>query len=223
MIELCPTVAEMGVRLWHVSSWCARWRILRCRGFVAISQLRNECTGLPNGKIGFAVSKYLAKWSFGCEIGNFYALGFRSRFAAAIWGSLYCKMALVWQKVASQLWNPLQNGAFPAKMGSFMLWWFAAVSQLQNGSHRATKWHSCAKVGFAAAKIFAERGLRLRTDFAAKCRFRRGYEISQTTVFPLFLPCFWPVFAPKDFLSISLQFLLILIIQKPILHQNNQN
>nr|CAN83355.1 hypothetical protein VITISV_038197 [Vitis vinifera] len=41
-------------------------------------------------------------------------------------------MALVCQKVASQLRNPLRNGAFPAKMGSFMLWWFVVVSQLRN-------------------------------------------------------------------------------------------
>ncbi|RVW73693.1 Pro-Pol polyprotein [Vitis vinifera] len=48
-----------------------------------ISQLQNECTGLPNGthvpKSGFATSKYPAEWSFGCEIGSFYI---RSCFAA---------------------------------------------------------------------------------------------------------------------------------------------
>ena len=114
----------------------------------------------------------------------------------------------------------LRNGALAAKLGFFTLWSFAAVSQLRNGGSCAAKWHSCAKSGFAAAKIFVERGLRLRTGFAAKCRFRRGCEISQTPVFALFLPCFCSVFAPKDFLSISLHFLLLEIIQKPILHQN---
>ena len=103
---MCPTISKMGVRLWHVCSWCARWRILRCGGFTAISQLRNECTGLPNGthvpKSGFAAAKYPTKWSFGSEIGSFYALWFRSRFAAAKWGSLCCEMALVCQKSASQ-------------------------------------------------------------------------------------------------------------------------
>ena len=228
---MCPKIAEMGVRLWHVCSWCARWRILRCWGFAAISQLRNECTGLPNGthvpKSGFVAAKYPAKWSFDCEIGSFCALGFRSRFAVAKWGSLCCEMALVCQKVASQLRNPVQNGAFLAKMGSFMLWWFAVVSQLRNDGHYVAKWHSCAKSGFAAAKIFAERAIGLRTGFATKFRFRRGCEISQTPVFPLFLPCFslrlTPIllrFCSDFFSSISLQFLLILIIQKPILHQN---
>ena len=52
-----------------------------------ISQLRNKCTGLRNGtrvpKKGFTASKYPAKWSFGCKIGSFYALGFRSCFTAA--------------------------------------------------------------------------------------------------------------------------------------------
>ena len=61
---------------------------------------------------------------------------------------------------------------------------------------------------------------QLRTGFAAKCWFRRGCKISQAPVFALFLLCFRSDFAPKDFISISLQFLLILIIQKPILHQN---
>ena len=141
------------------------------------------------------------------------------------------QMALMCQKVVSQQQNTLRNGALVAKLEVFTLCDFAAISQLRNeghcaakwhscakigfaaakhpakwriscfggsqplsqlrnGGHCAAKWHSCAKLGFAAAKIFAERGLRLRTGFAAKCRFRRGCEISQTPVFPLFLPCF---------------------------------
>ncbi|WJZ92827.1 hypothetical protein VitviT2T_011802 [Vitis vinifera] len=93
-------------------------------------------------------------------------------------------------KMVSQLRNPLPNGAFPAKWRISCFGGSQPLSQLRNGGHCAAKWHSCAKLGFAAAKIFAERGLRLRTGFAAKCRFRRGCEISQTPVFPLFLPCF---------------------------------
>nr|CAN65030.1 hypothetical protein VITISV_018080 [Vitis vinifera] len=66
-------------------------------------ELRNERMGLPNGtrvpKSGFAASKYPAKWSFGWEIGIFHVLELRSRFAAAKWGSLCCKMALVCQNV----------------------------------------------------------------------------------------------------------------------------
>ena len=118
----------------------------------------------------------LPKWGCGCEIGIFHILELRSRFAATKWGSLCCEMALVCQKVASQLWNPLRNGAFPTKMGSFMLWWFAAVSQLRNGSHCAAKWHSCAKIGFAASKLLAEWDFWLRnwefSRFGASQSFR---------------------------------------------------
>ena len=108
MIELCPTVAEMGVRLWHVCSWCARWRILRCGGFAAILQLRNECTGLPNGtrlpKSGFAVAKLPAEWGFGCENWEFLRFGILQPFHS-------CEMVLVCQKLVSQLQNTLRNGA----------------------------------------------------------------------------------------------------------------
>ena len=219
---MCPTIAEMGVRLWHVSSWCARWRILRCWGFAAISQLKNECTGLPNGthvpKSGFAVTKYPAKWSFGCEIVSFYAsLPFRScktpcemglwlrnweffmlrsHFAAAKWGSLCYEMALMCQKLVSQLRNTLPNGALAAKLEFFTFWSFAAVSQLRNGGSCAAKWHSCAILGFA------ERGMRLRIGFAAKCRFRRGCEISQIPVFALFLLRFCSERLPFNFFAI---------------------
>ena len=218
-----------------------RWWKEGKKFFAAVSQLQNTLrNGALAVELGvfmlhshFAAVKHPAKWGLGCEIGSFYAsqsfyscktpcemglwlrnLEFfmlRSHFAAAKWGSLCCEMALVCQKVASQLWNPLRNGAFPTKMGSFMLWWFAAVSQLRNDGHCVAKWHSCAKSGFA------ERGLRLQTGFAAKCWFRGGYEISQTPVFALFLLRF---LSPKDFLSISLHLILPEIIQKPILHQN---
>ena len=126
-------------------------------------------------------------------------------------------------RLVSQLPNTLRNGAFPAKWRISCFGGSQPLSQLRNGGHCAAKWHSCAKSGFAAAKIFAERAIGLRTGFAAKFQFRRGCEISQTPVFPLFLPCFrsvWLRFCSDFFSSISLQFLLILIIQKPILHQN---
>ena len=50
--------------------------------FVAVSQLRNggSCAAKWHScaKLGFAAAKYPAKWSFGCEIGNFHALELRS-------------------------------------------------------------------------------------------------------------------------------------------------
>ena len=79
----------------------------------------------------------------------------------------------------------LQNGTRVPKSGfaavkSFAKWSFPC----ENGIFHALVVRS----RFAAAKIFTERGLRLRTGFAAKCRFRR----------PLFLPCFCSVFSLFD-------------------------
>ncbi|WKA00344.1 hypothetical protein VitviT2T_018706 [Vitis vinifera] len=93
---------------------------------------------------------------------------------------------------------------------------------------------------FAAAKQMAlccEVALVCQNGFRSCENFRRDFysvaewfgnkmPISQRLQ-NLADPCFSPVFAPFDsdfapifFSSISLQFLLILIIQKPILHQN---
>ena len=87
------------------------------------------------------------------------------------------QMALVCQKVVSQLRNILLNGALAAKLGVFTLCDFAAISQLRNEIHCVAKWHSCAKIGFAAAKYPAEwsfgckignfHALELRSRFAA--------------------------------------------------------
>ena len=108
------------------------------------------------------------------------------------------------------------------------------ASQLRNGSSCAAKWHSCAKIGFAAAKIFAKESIKLRNDFAKDDHFRRDTLIPQRLLLgcetvsqrsanfaeaaksrrPLFLPCFCTNFAPIDFLSIPLHFLPPEIIQK---------
>ena len=137
-------------------------------------------------------------------------------------------------KSASQLRNTLRDGALAAKLGIFTLCSFAAVSQLRNGGSCAAKWHSCAKIGFTATKIFAEETIKLRNDFAKDGRFHRDTLIPQRLLLgcetgshqsvkfaeaaksrrPLFLPCFCSVFAPIDFLSISLHFLQHEIIQK---------
>ena len=60
-----------------------------------------------------------------------------------------------------------------------MLWSFAVVSQLRNGGSCAAKWHSCAKLSFAVAKIFTEESIELRNDFAKDGRFRRDTLIPQ--------------------------------------------
>ena len=87
------------------------------------------------------------------------------------------QMALLCQKVVLQLRNTLQNGALAAKLGFFTFWDFAPVSQMRNEVHCAAKWHSCAKMCFAAAKYPAEwsfgceignfHALELRSHFAA--------------------------------------------------------
>ena len=53
-------------------------------------------------------------------------MGCETNFAK--WGSLCCEMALVCQKLVSQLQNTLRNGALVAKLGIFMFWSFAVVS-----------------------------------------------------------------------------------------------
>ena len=119
-------------------------------------------------------------------------------------------------KLISQLRNTLQNGALAAKLGIFTLCSFATVSQLRNGGSYTAKWHSCAKLVFAASKIFAEETMELRNDFAKDGRFHRDTSIPQRLLLgcettsqrsanfveaaksrrPLFLLCFHSVFAP---------------------------
>ena len=72
-------------------------------------------------------------------------------------------------KSVSQLRNTLRNGALAAKSGIFTLCSFATISQLRNGGSYAANWHSCAKIGFAAVKIFADEPIELRDGLAAKC------------------------------------------------------
>ena len=75
-------------------------------------------------------------------------------------------------KSLSQLRNTLRNGTFVVKSG---LYRFAAVSQLRNGGSCAAKWHLCAKIAFAAAKILAENPKVLRNGLAKKCSFRKSF------------------------------------------------
>ena len=82
-------------------------------------------------------------------------------------------------KSLSQLRNTLRNGSLVAKSGIFTLYRFAAVSQLRNGGSCAAKWHSCAKLGFAASKIFADEKMELRNDFATDGHFCKDMLISQ--------------------------------------------
>ena len=75
-------------------------------------------------------------------------------------------------KSLSQLRNTLRNGTFGAK-SSFTT--SQCVSQLPNEGSCAAKWHSCAKIAFAAAKILVENSKVLRNGLATKYSFRRSF------------------------------------------------
>ena len=81
-----------------------------------ISQLRNEGGGLRNGtrvpKGCFAAAKHPAKWGIGCENGVFNALRILQPFRNCETRVVGYKMALVCQKVVSQLQKFLQRGAW---------------------------------------------------------------------------------------------------------------
>ena len=128
-----------------------------------------------------------------------------------------CEMALVCQRVVSQLRNLLWNGSLAAKIGVLKLWGFRSPFRsyemregLRNGTH-------VPRGGFAATKNFAEGGIGLWNHFAANGRFRSqglirivllgvsklfrsqgpfsqglplGCEISQAMNFPLLLNSF---------------------------------
>ena len=186
-----------------------------------VSQLRNS---LRNGAL---VEK----------IGSFYALAFRS-----------CEMALVCQKLVSQLRNTLRNRAlaanlffldFVAAKCEFVFFGFRScemrfivlrngtrvpkmVSQLRKFSQRGA-W-GCEMVsqqnGYSAAKW------RFCNELVGTAKWFRSKVPILQRLRNLADPCFSPVFYPfslrfcsERLPSISLQFLLILIIQKPILHQ----
>ena len=120
-------------------------------------------------------------------------------------------------KLLSQLRNTLRNGTLVAKSGIFTLYRFAAVSQLRNGGSCAAKWHLCAKLAFAAAKILVENPKVLRNGLATKCSFRRSFPQAAKSCRALFLFCFSSVFAPISSRFFSFNFLHFLppeIIQK---------
>ena len=111
------------------------------------------------------------------------------------------------------------------------------ISQLRNEGGGLRNGTRVPRGGFAAAKIFAEGaiGLRnhfaakwhfrndflgLRNNFAAKWRFHRGLFLAAKFRRPLNFYAFELLLIPNFLLSLLLTFLLILIIQKPILHQN---
>nr|CAN60843.1 hypothetical protein VITISV_042885 [Vitis vinifera] len=132
-----------------------------------------------------------------------------------------------------KLWTP----HFPRFETTYGFEDFAAISQLRNEGMRLRNGTRVLRGGFVVAKIFAEGGMELRNhfaakwrfcsdflglrnNFAAKWRFRRGLFLAAKFCRPLNFHAFELLLIPNFLLSLLLTFLLILIIQKPILHQN---
>ena len=97
------------------------------------------------------------------------------------------EMALVCQRVHSQLRNTLRNRALAAKIGDFTLWGFRSHFAAAKWSYCAAKWHTSAKRWFRSCENFRRGGVGLRNlfrsggpisqpnlDFAADGHFRRG-------------------------------------------------
>ena len=106
-------------------------------------------------------------------------------------------------------WHSCAKSAFTAAKSSAE-WDFWCEIRLYHFTMRfaAAKWMLlCCEVAlvcqkwFRSCENFHREGYWVANWFPAKCRFRRGCEISQTPVVPLFLPCFCSDFAPKDFLQ----------------------
>ena len=132
-------------------------------------------------------------------------------------GACYEIEGWLWKWPSTAKWFRSYGPAF------FTFWDFAAVSQLRNEGHCAAKWHSCAKNGFAAKWLFrSEVAIPQRTCWGCEMVSQQSADFAEAAKSrrPLFFPYFCTFLAPNDFPSFLLQLLLILIIQKPILHQN---
>ena len=116
--------------------------------------------------------------------------------------------------------TPCEIGVWLRKLEISRFGDFAAISQLRNGVTVLRNGTRVPRGGFAAAKIFAEGAIGLRNHFAAKWHFRRGLFLAAKFRRPLNFYAFELLLIPNFLLSLLLTFLLILIIQKPILHQN---
>ena len=132
-----------------------------------------------------------------------------------------CEMALVCQRVVSQLQNTLQNGASAAKRRISRHGKLATILQLRNGCTWLRNGTRVPWGLFATAKIFAEEDGRLRNHFIARGDFRSGSLLAAKFRRPCSLLAFELLLIPNFLLSPLLTFLLILIIQKPMLHQTN--
>ncbi|KAL6325941.1 hypothetical protein AAG906_038432 [Vitis piasezkii] len=97
---------------------------------------------------------------------------FRSPFRSYETSVRRCKVALLCQRVVSQLQNTLRNGVSAAKRWISRRGKFAAISQLRNGCTWLRNGTRVPRGLFATAKIFAEGARRLKW-------FRSGNRFSQ--------------------------------------------
>ena len=129
------------------------------------------------------------------------------RFAAAKWEFLCCEVALVCQ-------NHFRNCEIPCGMGLLVrnlgFTTSQCVSQLPNEGSCAAKWHSCAKLAFAAAKYPRRDFYSVAEWFCSivliSQRLSLACEISQSSVFPLFLLYFCSNFFPIFFFQFPWNF-----------------
>nr|CAN62900.1 hypothetical protein VITISV_036725 [Vitis vinifera] len=148
-----------------------------------------------------------------CVLKDFKAWRFRSC-EMSVQG---CEMALVCQRVVSQLRNTLQNGSSAAKWRSSRRGGFAAAKRV----YELAKWHSCAKGPLRSCENFHKGRLEAAKPFRSEGgNFRSGSLLLRNFAGHALSLLFELLLIPNFLLSTFLTFLLILIIQKPILHQN---
>ena len=86
MALMCQKVVSQPQNTLRNGALAAKLEVFTLCDFAAISQLRNEFTGLPNGtrvpKSGFAVAKLPAEWGFGCENWEFLRFGISQPFCS---------------------------------------------------------------------------------------------------------------------------------------------
>ena len=128
---------------------------MACSDFETLFAAQMTSINRNNGRLKVSLS-FAAK----CQFRSHYAM----RFAAAKLMLLCCEVAHVCQ-------NRLRNCEIPCGMGFLLrnlgFTTSQCVSQLPNEGSCAAKWHSFAKIAFAAAKILAENSKVLRNGFAA--------------------------------------------------------
>ena len=131
------------------------------------------------------------------------------------------EIALMCQRVVSQLRNTLQNGLSAAKWRIFKAWRFCSHFVAAKRVYGLAKWHSCAKGPFRSCENFRRGHLEATKPFCSEeGDFRCGSLLLQNFTGHALSLLFELLLIPIFLLSTLLTFLLILIIQKPILHQN---